>query len=132
MKKLFLLALIFIGALALSSCKKECERGNYGDVTVTNRAGATIMVDVTWGNSDYNHERTLGNGQSTTYYRVPAGSVRIWGHGGWGWQYNNIYLYACENYEYTWYAGKEAPADMVDFDDTFVVLEEGNFTSKSK
>lgn len=103
------LALMFIGIIAFTGCEPvdttpDCEKYHYGSVTVINKTGYKIWVNVTWGSSEYNNEKMLYNGGNTIYYEVPSGSIRIWGSfDGDNWQYDNNYLSDCEELRYTWY-----------------------------
>lgn len=119
MKRLTLtLALIMSAFLFFTSCETidptpECEREGYGTVIVRNETGFKIEVDVTESGSDYNSERTLYNGGSTTYNRIDAGSIKLWvrtyiNEPGYNpfwtdWSYNSEYLSACEEFTYRWY-----------------------------
>ena len=113
MKKIllkFALALAFIGAIIISSCEKKpvippCERDNVGTVTVVNRTGYSIWVDVTWGNIVENYEKLLNNNGSYKYSEIPAGSIEIWAKIS-SWEYDVEYLNACENMTYTWTLAK--------------------------
>lgn len=112
MKKiLFLLLLGFFGVF-LISCQEDCEKHNYGSVTVINGTHVPIVVDVTWGGSVYNSERYLSPGSSTRYEKVPAGSVRIWGNAGYGWSSVSRTLRSCQSMSFTWHAGKSESFDM--------------------
>lgn len=106
-KTILLSVATLIVMLLMASCQEDCEKHNYGSVTVRNNAGFPILVDVTWGGSMYNDERYLSHGRSTTYNEVPSGSARVWGNAGYGWVSNSIYLSNCQNYTYTWHSTKD-------------------------
>jgi hypothetical protein len=117
MKKLlgfFLIILFFIGLIFTTSCKPadnrpDCEIYNYGTVTVINKTGWSLWVDVTTGNSDNNHERRVPSGGFTTYNNISSGSIRIWAsYDRVNWVYDNKFLAKCITYNYTWTPGKKA------------------------
>ena len=113
MKKIFLL-LSFIGLIFISSCepvdnRPECEKLNQGTVIVKNSTGYSLWVDVTSGNSFTNDERRIYNGNSTTYYNIAAGSIRVWAsYDDIDWVYNTQSLPSCYTLTYTWYNGKKS------------------------
>jgi hypothetical protein len=91
--------------LLFANCTEveKCETNNTGSVKVVNHSGFNLIVDVTWGSYTYNDERTLYNGNYTTYSNVPAGYVEIWGSfDGINWSVGDLRVNACETSTYTW------------------------------
>jgi len=100
------------------SCEKQeaCERDNFGTVIVTNRTGQTIWVDVTQAGSDFNDERRLSNGQSTTYQMKP-GQITEWAIEDWDypdglWYSDTYYLDQCETHNDPWTSGKKSTKNL--------------------
>ncbi|MFP4024560.1 MAG: hypothetical protein ACLFVR_08535 [Thiohalospira sp.] len=100
----FFISLFFIASCDEEDSRPDCEVDNYGTVIVKNSTGSSIYVDVTWGSSDYNDERKLSNGSQTTYNRVNAGDIKVWGSytGLDGWKYKSTYLSSCDEVTMTW------------------------------
>lgn len=111
--KFFSLIITFM-MLIFTSCETvdpspDCEQNSYGTVIVKNSTGYAIIVDVTEGSSEYNDERYLSNGGRTTYYKIDAGNIRVWGSfDGDSWNKNSHYLTSCEEYTFTWYLNKKS------------------------
>lgn len=122
MKKI-LLSMILILSFIFIGCedpKPDCEENNTCTVTVINNTGYIIYVDVTWGNSNYNDERLLYNGYSTTYRNLPSGLLTIWASfNADDWVYDDEYVSSCVDFKYTWvYEKKGTPSkcDVPSFD----------------
>ncbi len=100
----FTLLLLVTSFCELPDTRPECEKNNTGEVFVKNNSSYMIVVDVTWGFSDYNDERRLGPGSATTYENVPAGSVTVWGRvfDEDYWSSDAAYVTSCETYNFTW------------------------------
>lgn len=116
LKTTILLVTVFSFALFTSCEPKEepCEAGNYGTVKVNNMTGSNIYVDVTFDETDYNDERFIYNNGSSTYSKIPAGSVDLWASfNGDDWVYNTEYLSACETLDYNWNVYKSATMEDV-------------------
>jgi len=109
-----ILAIMFGLGMAMSSCrsKPECEKYNFSDVIVRNNTGVGIVVDVTYPPSEMNEERYVSPGSSTTYRRMDAGRLWVWGSAGYGWSRNNINTRACENFTFTWNALKDGTVEI--------------------
>lgn len=112
MKKIFsyltAIIVVFIMTFGFCSCETEedCKANNYGTVVVKNNTSTKIIVDVTEGSSEYNDERWIFVGSSTTYNNIDAGNITVWGSrsGDQGSWYRDSYnLSSCEEYTYTWY-----------------------------
>lgn len=88
----------------------QCANGDFGWVHVKNETGEDgLYVDVTTANSDYNEERTISNGEKTTY-EMDAGNLRIWA--SWtgnsdDWQYFEEDLNVCEGITFRLTSGKK-------------------------
>ena len=118
MKKIllkFLLVLTLISTIITFSCEEpepprpDCEIRNQGTVIVKNSTGYSLWVDVTVGNSFNNDERRIYNGNSTTYYNISAGNIRIWAsYDNVDWVYNTQSLSSCYTLTYTWYNNKKS------------------------
>lgn len=98
--------------IGLNSCtKKPCEKDNFGTVIVTNHTGQVIWVDCTQAGSDYNDERMLGLGQSTTYHMTPGQitewAIEAWDYPNGSWYTDTYYLGQCETHNDPWTDGKK-------------------------
>ena len=103
MKKIVLFFAFFLTFLFACTKPEKCETNNTGSVKVTNNTGFNIAVDVTWGSSTYNDERTIYNGNYTTYSNVPAGYVEVWGSfDAVDWYVDDLYVSSCETSTFTW------------------------------
>jgi hypothetical protein len=95
----------------VSSCEEtdstpDCEKNDYGTVIVKNNTSTKIVVDVTEGSSEYNNERWISVGSSTTYNKIDAGNITVWASrtgDQYSWYKDSHNLSACEEYTYTWY-----------------------------
>lgn len=106
---IILVGLMFIG---LNSCtKKPCEKDNFGTVIVTNHTSQVIWVDCTQQGQDYNDERMLGIGQSTTYHmkpgRITEWAIEAWDYPNGSWYTDSYYLEQCETHNDPWTDGKK-------------------------
>lgn len=105
----FMSVMALFMAISFCSCEeqqKDCEENNYGKVIVKNNTSTRIVVDVTEGSSEYNNERWVSIGNSTTYNKVNAGNITIWASRSGDqhtWYKDSYNLSACEEYTYTWY-----------------------------
>lgn len=121
--KIMIASIAIIALVGLNSCeqKKPCERDNFGTVIVTNHTGQVIYVDCTQEGSDYNDERMLGIGQSTTYQMRP-GEVTEWAIEAWdypngSWYTDTYYLGQCETHNDPWTSSKKkSTKDLEKFD----------------
>jgi len=115
MKKIsFLLMIITIMTLSMSSCKKPkaCEDNNTGTITVYNTSYENIWVDVTYSNQSLNQEVKLHPGEYKEY-TMKVGPVIVWGTTEdlyyWDQWYNDdMYVYECEDRTYSWSKKKSA------------------------
>lgn len=120
MKKL-LMFLGLIGFIFFAGCeeiveqKKDCDVNSYGSVVITNKTGYIIYVDVTWGSDEYNDERQVRNNGSTTYQRVPAGSVVLWAKikGDSDWYRRGSHLSKCGELKESWYVSNSASMSSI-------------------
>ena len=107
--KLFFVSIIMMFTIGTFSCKDPapaCEENNTCVVTIRNNASIAIWVDCTEGSDDYNAERRIMPGSSTSY-TVHAGDVTVWGASDSNrtanrWNYDDLYVSACEDFTYTW------------------------------
>lgn len=107
--------------IGLSSCvKKPCEKDNFGTVIVTNHTGQVIWVDCTQAGSDYNDERMLGIGQSTTYQMRPGQitewAIEAWDYPNGSWYTDTYYLEQCETHNDPWTGYKKSSKNLEKFD----------------
>ena len=112
MKRFFLLmSMIVVMILGFNCCETEepCEQNNYGTVIVKNQTGYDILVDVM--DDGWISERYLSNGSQTTYDRVSAGDISIWGYNGQNEAIEDHYLSSCEEFTFTWYTSKKKSGD---------------------
>lgn len=107
MRKSTILFAFLTALFLITSCSEteDCETFNYATVTVENKTGYNLEVDVTWGHYEYNDERWLSPGYSTTYYEVPTGTIYMWSSygSGYGWVKKTTSVFSCEDLTYTWY-----------------------------
>jgi hypothetical protein len=104
------------------SCEEEkpaCEQNNTCTVKIKNNTSISLWVDCTEGDSEYNDERRIMPG-STTTYTVSAGNLTVWAASDVNrnankWNYDDIYVDACEAFTFTWNSGKGA--EGVSFND---------------
>lgn len=114
--------------IGLNSCeqKKPCEKDNFGTVIVTNHTGQVIWVDCTQEGEDYNDERMLGLGQSTTYQmrpgRVTEWAIEAWDYPNGSWYTDSYYLDQCETHNDPWTGKKKSTKNL---EKDFVKVEPG-------
>ncbi len=72
MKKILGVLLMFLALTVFNSCE---ETSTTGSVIVKNSTGSSIIVDINDSNGTWKGERTLSDGNSTTYSNCEAGSV---------------------------------------------------------
>lgn len=129
----FVLVLALLGVAI--SCEKipYCEREHVGITTVENLTGYPADVDVTWGDVEINYEVFLYDGESHTYYDIPAGIIEIWiKFEGEEWQYQYEDLGVCEDMTFRWYVSARKSANGSPF---VLALPDGRMvvpTKKSK
>jgi|ADurb_Cas_02_Slu_FD_contig_91_563923_length_611_multi_1_in_0_out_0_1 hypothetical protein len=118
--------------IGLSSCeqKKPCEKENFGTVIVTNHTGQVIWVDCTQQGQDYNDERMLGIGQSTTYQMTP-GQITEWAIEAWdypdgSWYTDTYYLGQCDTHNDPWTSKKKSSKNLEKFGVKVVEFVEKN------
>lgn len=101
---LFLQSCEFFDSPEPEQQKQDCEINSYGTVILVNQTGKSLFVDVTWGGSFENEERKIQNGKSTTYYKVPAGPIVIWGaFEDTQWHYIEVSLEVCQEFKFIWF-----------------------------
>ena len=128
MKKL-LMFLGLIGFIFFAGCeeiveeKRDCEVNSYGSVIVKNKTGYAIYVDVTEGSSEYNDERRLSNGGSTTYRKIRAGRIKVWASFSGDvndWSYRNNTMSSCSEITESWRSsGAANMSSIVIFDNSY-------------
>jgi hypothetical protein len=113
MKKLksFMVILITLIALifATSYCTKEkplCERNHFGHVIIHNHTSDYLWVDATSDGENFNDETRLAPNGSHKF-TVDPGMVTVWAANDANkfidnWNYDNITIYQCDEYSYTW------------------------------
>lgn len=99
--------------IGLSSCfQKPCEKDNFGTVVVTNHTGQVIWVDCTQEGGEFNDERMLGIGESTTYQmrpgRITEWAIEAWDYPDGSWYTDTYYLDQCETHNDPWTKKKSA------------------------
>jgi hypothetical protein len=112
-------ALIFVTGVSCEDPKPACEQDNTCTVTIKNNTSISLWVDCTEGSDEYNAERRIMPGSSTTY-TVSAGSLTVWAASDANrnankWNYSDINVDACEAFTFTWNSGKGA--EGVSFND---------------
>lgn len=121
MKKILLtLVLGLFVVFAFNSCEKppppkpDCEINNYGNVEILNSTGYDMWVDVTWGDIIENDERNVRKNYSTTYNKIPAGTIKIWGSFDRNnWTPKSVYLTSCENMTFTWNLSSQKSTETI-------------------
>lgn len=111
--KIMIASIAIVALIGVFSCetKEPCEKDNFGTVIVTNHTGQVIWVDCTQEGQDYNDERRLGVGQSTTYQMRP-GMITEWAIEDWDypdgmWYADSYYLAQCDTHNDPWTSGKK-------------------------
>jgi hypothetical protein len=115
MKKFLSIALLAISLLFVTSvsCEEEkplCERNNFCKVIVHNDTSIALWVDCTEPGDYMNIEKRLMPGTSYTYTMTP-GNLTVWatddaGHQADEWDWDEIFVYQCEEHDFTWYKKK--------------------------
>lgn len=103
-------ALIFVTGVSCEEEKPACEQNNTCTVTIKNNTSISLWVDCTEPGDDYNAERRIMPG-STTTYTMSAGDLTVWAASDANrtanrWNYDDIWVDPCEAFTFTWNGAK--------------------------
>ena len=125
-------ALIFVTTISCEDPKPACEQDNTCTVKIKNNTTIALWVDCTEPGSDYNDERRIMPG-STTSYTMTAGEMTVWAASDTKraqnlWQYSDIRVSQCTEYTFTWNSGKGASEG----DGAYYIDDESSGSAKIK